>query len=121
MDRLRTFDEQHIREDLRDITGVHPNGLFYGCEFDKLNGLTLQDCDLNKSRFLTNHVRDALGFTLTLSCLSFRNVEYSELLFDLMLTLLTLSSGNDEKREQLKAVIGHEPYAALSRLLKETE
>src|ERR1039458_2846379 len=105
--RLRNFSEEHIREDCRDITGIHSNALFYGCQFEKLQGLTLKDCDLNKSEFMTESIRDALGFCLSLSCLSFRGVAYSELLFDLFLTLATLSRGNDEKREQLKDVVGH--------------
>jgi hypothetical protein len=119
--RLRNFSEEHIREDCRDITGIHSNALFYGCEFEKLNKLTLAGCDLNRSKFTTDHIRDALGFTMTLSCLSFNNVEYSELLFDMFLTLATLTSGNDEKREQLKDVVGRERYEALVRVLKATE
>lgn len=121
MDHLHTFTEEHIFEDCRDLTGVHENGLFFGCEFDKLNGLTLKDCDLNRSNFKTDSVRDALGFTLSLSCMSFRNVTFSPLLFDLMLSLLCMSAGNDEKREQLKTVIGPERAEALLRVLKATE
>lgn len=119
--QLHTFKEEHIREDCRELTGHHDNGLFFGCEFEKLTGLTLKDCDLNRSKFLTEKVRDALGFTLTLSCLSFRHVEYSDLLFDLFLTLLTLSKGNDAKREALLDVIGRDRAAAIQRVLGATE
>ncbi len=121
MERLRNFTEEHIREDCRDLTGTRDNGLFYDCKFEKLRGLTLRDCDLNHSSFSTEHIRDALGFTMTLSCLSFRNVEYSELLFDMFLTLATMTRGNDSKREALKDVVGRDRYDALMRILSRTE
>lgn len=121
MGALRNFSEMHIKEDCRQLTGKHSNGLFYGCEFEHLNGLTLEDCDLNASTFSTEKIKDALGFTLSLQCLSFRGVEFSPLLFDLFLTLATLSVGNDEKREKLKEVIGRERYEALYRILQGTE
>ncbi len=115
MDSLHSFKEEHIKEDCRDLTGVHDNGLFFRCEFEKLNGLTLQGCDLNGSKFKTESVMDALGFTLTLSCLSFKNVEFSPLLFDLFLSLATLSA------EKLLDVIGRDRVAAILRLLRATE
>jgi hypothetical protein len=115
---MRNFDEEHIHEDCSDFTGVHDNGLFYDCEFNSLTGLTLLNCDLNRSRFTTESVRSALGFAMTLSCLSFRGVEYSELLFDLFLSLATLTTGNDSKREALKDVIGRDRHAAIVRVLE---
>jgi hypothetical protein len=120
-ERLRNFTKESIRKDCRDLTGLQDNALFYECEFDKLKGLTLQNCDLNRSKFLTSSVRDALGFTLTLSCLSFRNVEYSPLLFDLLLALMTLTTGNDVKREKLLDVIGRERAAAIHKVLRALE
>lgn len=121
MNCLRHFDEQHIREDCSEMKGAHENALFYGCKFDKLNGLTLKNCDLNKSHFTTESIRDALGFTMTLECMSFRNVEYSPLLFDLFLCLAAMSSGNDEKREKLKDIVGRQRFEALTRILNCTE
>ena len=114
---LRVFDEQHIREDCSQLAGTYDNGLFYGCTFDNLNGLTLKDCDLNASTFITETIREALGFTLSLNCLSFKNVEYSPLLFDLFLCLVAMSRGNDEKRAKLAEVVGKERFEALSRIL----
>ncbi len=117
MDKLRRFSEEHIRVDCSSLSGQHTNGLFYGCTFDKLTGLTLQDCDLNASDFRTSRLRDAMGFTLSLSCLSFRGVKFSELLFDLFLCLAYLTRGNDEKREKLLDVVGRPRALALIRAL----
>ncbi len=119
--QLHNFSEEHIKEDCRELTGLHENGLFFGCSFEKLRGLSLKDCDLNRSKFLTESVRDALGFTLTLSCLSFRGVEYSPLLFDLMLSLMVMSKGNDEKRKKILEVIGADRAEAIQRVLGATE
>lgn len=121
-DKLREFADVHIGEDCRELQHTyHDNELFFECMFEKLNGLVLKDCDLNYSRFLTNRVCDALGFTLTLDCNSFKNVEYSELLFDLMLALLASTKGNDGKREKLVSVIGHSRYQALKKLIEVVE
>ena len=118
---MRQFSRTHISENCSENKGVHENELFFDCTFNKLNGLTLKDCDLNRSKFVTKSLRDALGLTLTLDCHSFSNVEYSEELFDMMLALLTMTKGNDEKRSQLIEVIGQKKYQALNRLLKATE
>src|SRR5512146_2016906 len=85
---LRNFAALHIDEDCTSIKGTHDNELFFNCIFEQLNGLTLRNCDLKQSKFITNSIRDALGFTLTLDCHSADNVEYSPLLFKLFLVLL---------------------------------
>ena len=121
LDRLHTFAEEHIDADCARLTGLHDNGLFFNCKFNKLNGLVLKDCDLNRSKFVTDSLQDALGFTLTLGCKSFRNVEYSEKLIDLMLCLLIMTKGNDAKREKLLDVIGRDKAALLLRTLKRFE
>lgn len=118
---LRQFSELHIDEDCRDLTGQHENGLFFNCKFEKLNGLTLKDCDLNRSQFVTETLRDALGLTLTLDCFSFKGVELSPLLFDLLLLMLHISAGNDEKRERLLDVIGQHRAAQLLRIIEGLE
>lgn len=118
---VRQFSERHIDEDCEGITGHHENGLFFNCTFRKLSGLTLKDCDLNGSAFLTDRLRDALGFTLTLNCHSFDNVEYSPLLFDLFLLMAYKSKGNDDKREKLLDVIGRERAEKLLEILKRLE
>lgn len=118
---LRQFSETHIEEDCRHLSGVHDNGLFFGCSFDKLNNLVLKNCDLNRSRFETSHIIDTLGFTMTLGCHSFKNVEFSELLFDLFLLLVSMTKGNDEKRAKLLDVVGRERAEALLRVLHRVE
>lgn len=118
---LRCFDEKHIDEDCSQLTGRHTNGLFFGCTFRNLVGLELIHCDLNSSRFTTSSVRDALGFSLTLDCHSFNNVEYSPLLMELLLYLLTTTKGNDEYRGKIADMLGPTKMEALRRVLRETE
>lgn len=118
---LHDFAASHIDQDCTKITGHHENELFFNCEFDDLRGLTLKDCDLNRSRFTTSDLRKALGFTLTLGCHSFDKVEYSELLFDLFLLMAYKSKGNDAKREKLLDVIGRERAEQLLRILSRLE
>jgi hypothetical protein len=119
--KLREFNAVHIEEDCSNLTGMHDNELFFGCTFKNLNGLTLKDCDLNSSTFSVESISGSLGFTMTLGCHSFSDVEYSPLLFDLFLVLATMTRGNDEKREKLKDVIGRDRYEKLTRILKATE
>jgi hypothetical protein len=121
METLKKWSEIHIDEDCRNMTGSRKDGLFFKCVFNKLNGLTLKNCDLNGSKFVTSSIRDALGFTVTLNCLSFRGVTLSELVFDLILSLLCMTTGNDDKRSKLIAVIGQTRYKTLSAVLKGTE
>jgi hypothetical protein len=118
---LHSFAALHMDKDYTNETGVHDNELFFNCKFKKLNGLTLKDCDLNRSEFITDDIRDALGFTLTLNCMSFNHVQYSELLFDLLLLLLSKTKGNDEKREKLLDVVGRERANKLLRILNTLE
>lgn len=118
---LRKFDEVHIEEDCSNITGHKENCLFFGCTFDKLAGLTLKGCDLNKSIFNTSRIRDAMGLTISLDCFSFKSVSYSPLLMDLMLFLLTTTSGNDDRREQIASILGEEKMKTLTRVLRSIE
>jgi hypothetical protein len=114
-------EKTHIEQDCRELTGHHKDALFFGCEFDKVAGLVLENCDLNKSRFLTTEIKDALKFTLTLNCHSFKGVEYSPLLFDLLVVLMLMSRGNDEKRQRLVQVIGRERIVEILRQIKYLE
>jgi hypothetical protein len=112
----------HIDQDLSGIgPGLHNKELFFNCTFNNLNGLSLIDCDLNRSAFTTDKVEDALGFTLTLGCRSFQDVTFSELLFDLMLCLLIKSKGNTEKRKQLINLMGRSKVATLLKTLERLE
>lgn len=113
---LRNFTASHIDEDCQRVSGMHENELFFNCKFKNVKNLTLKNCDLNKSKILTDDIRDALGFTVTLDCFSFRDVELSPLMFDLLLCLLLKTKGNTEKRNKLIDVIGKE---RLLQLLKE--
>jgi hypothetical protein len=115
--KVHEFSSITIDSDGQGVSGLHDNELFFNCVFKKLNGLTLKNCDLNGSKFITDDLRDALGFTLTLDCHSFSNVEYSELLFDLFLLMAYKSKGNDVKREKLLDVVGKERAEKLLNIL----
>jgi hypothetical protein len=118
---LVDFQLRHIDEDCESIEGFHEKELFFNCVFKNLNGLTLKDCDLNKSKFLTDRVEDALGFTLTLDCNSFQDVEYSELLFDLLLVLIAKTKGNTEKRRKIVDILGKNRVLELLQSLSSLE
>lgn len=117
----RDWNEVHIREDCTSIKGKHDNGLFFGCKFDDLRGVSLTNCDLSTSQFVTDDIRKAMNFTMTLNCHSFRDIELSEELFDLYLALLLTTKGNDEKRDKLADVIGRRKAERLLSLLKRLE
>lgn len=119
--KVHKFSSITMDRDCQGVSGFHDNELFFNCVFKKLNGLTLKNCDLNRSKFITDDLRDALGFTLTLDCNSFSDVEYSELLFDLLLLMLYKSKGNDTKREQLLGVVGRERADKLLNILARLE
>lgn len=118
---LRNFEHTHIDEDCQGISGHHENELFFNCKFNKVNGLTLKNCDLNNSTFNTESINDALGLTVTLDCHSFSNVTLSPLMFDLLLMLLTKTKGNDAKRRALIDVVGKEEFFKLLRQTKTLE
>lgn len=106
-----------INADCTELTGHHKGRTFFNCTFRKLNGLTLEECDLNRSQFLTDTIEDSLGFTATINCHTFGNVELSPFLFDLLLCLLLKTKGNTEKRRMLLEVIGKDrAYELLSKM-----
>jgi hypothetical protein len=119
---LREFSAIHIDENCENLTGFHENALFYNCTFRNLRGLTLKDCVLTKSKFLTDKVEDALGFTISIGdCLSFADVEYSPLLFDMNLLMLIKTAGNTEKREALIKLLGRDRVHELLTKFKSLE
>lgn len=118
---LRNFNTSHIDEDCSGVTGFHENELFFNCGFTNLRGLTLKDCDLNKSYFNPQKIQEALGFTVTLDCHSFADVELNPLAFDLIICLLLKTKGNTEKRKKLVDVIGKERLLQLLREMSTLE
>lgn len=120
-DGLSKFTETHIDEKMEGVAGREfDNALFFNCTFDSVRDLTLKNCDLNRSKLNVERIEDALGFCLSLDCNSFSSVEYSPLLFDLLIVLMLKSKGNTEKRRKLIDVIGEdrlrELLSAMSRL-----
>lgn len=94
----------------RDLTEIEDgteinDTILYRCVFDNLRNVTLKNCDLNGSKFVTTRASKALRFTLTLNCGSFDNVEYSETLLKLFLYLLTRTKSNDGLRAKIAAIL----------------
>jgi hypothetical protein len=116
-DSMRQYSAIHIDEDLSaGLHGMHENALFYNCTFKNIRDLTLKDCVLTKSRFLTDKLEDAIGFTITLGdCHSFSDVEYSDFLFDLFLVMAIKSNSNTGRRKKLLELVGHDTVRELLR------
>lgn len=89
--------------------------LLWNCRMERLRNTTLDHCCLAHSVVAPRRIEDILGFTLTLNCFSWKDVELNEVAFDLMLFLLTTTVGNDDKREVLKRLIGAERLIELER------
>lgn len=100
--------------------GNYENELFYNCEMDVVKGVTLKGCTLLRSRLKTKNIEDALGFTVTLDCKTFEELELSPLMFDLLCVLLIKTKGNTEKRKRLIDILGnqrlHELLSAMGKL-----
>jgi hypothetical protein len=97
--------EEHIYEAL-DLGGRRlARSLLYGCKLENLRGTLLAHCCLAESQIAPRTIEDMVGFTVTLDCFSWKDVQLNELALDLMLYLLTLGKGNDEKRAMLKRMI----------------
>jgi hypothetical protein len=114
---LRQYSETHIDENVEGLTGFHENALFWNCKFRNLRGVTLKDCVLKNSEFTTDKLEECLGYTFTVGdCNSFKNVKYSEFLFDLLLVMMIQTAGNTEKRKKLIEVVGEDRvYELLSQ------
>lgn len=99
------WTEQHVGEDLR-MQGRHfKNALLQRCRFERMRSAVLDHCCLSESKIEPRRVVDLLGLTVTLDCLSWRDVELNPLAFDMMMYLLAIGRGNDEKRHKLISMI----------------
>lgn len=122
LNSLRDFNRTTLDADLSNgPVGFRENELFFNCTFKNVRGATFKNCDLNGSKFLTDKLEDALGLTMTFDCHSVDNVEFSPLMFDLLLVLLLKSKGNNEKRKQLIDIIGKERLYELLTAMKTLE
>lgn len=94
--------------------------LFFGCKLDNLRGATLESCCLTNSEIAPKKMDDVAGITVTLNCFSWKDVTLNELAFDLMIWLLSLTKGNDEKRAVLKRIIRSDHMVEFQRELDES-
>lgn len=56
-----------------------------------------------------------------MNCHSVRNVEFSELLFDMFCVIVAKSKGNDAKREKLLDIVGKEKADHIYKLISRME
>lgn len=121
---LRDFADYHIDKDYsaQHFAGFHENELFFNCTFKDIHGVTLKDCDLNRSHLMAERPEEVLGVTITLGdCNTFDNVEFSPFLFDVYLIMLLKTKGNDAKRKALIDLIGRDRVVEILRKFKELE
>lgn len=81
----------------------------------------MSNCDLSESKFTTDDIRDMMNFTVTINCHSARNVEYSDLMFDMFLIMMAKTKGNDEKRDKLLDIVGREKAEKIFKLISRLE
>ena len=122
MEVLRKFNEIYIDKDLTKIVKKHyKNCLFFSCTFDDISNIIFEDCVLTRSKFISNDVKKCLNFAVTLKCSSFKDVEISETIMNLILFLLASTKGNDSKRRKIIGIIGKEKVREMSNKLEGIE
>lgn len=118
----RNYSEEFYNKDCRLLKGRYVNTLFYNCLFDDLRGLELIDCVLDGSRFITDTPQKMLGFSVTLNCHSFQNVELSPQVMNTLLLVLCKSKGNENARRTIiNDVVGKATSAQILRKLSTLE
>lgn len=118
----RQYTESHINENLGDVTRRRfYNALLYECKIKKFAAAEFVHCVLSGTRLEPESLRDILGATFTLDCFSYGGVFLNELAFDAHLYLLSLTAGNDAKREKLREMIAPERMRFFERAFPATE
>lgn len=112
---LRQFVNTFVDRENLSLLGKYENCLFYNCSVKDLSNVSLINCVLNKSRLLIQDINKLRNFNVTMNCGSFKGVQLSELIFDLILMLLISSAGNDTKRRKLVALLGKDRVKQLSK------
>lgn len=109
------WTERHVYE--RPLTQGKRflRALFFGCVLKRLRGTTFEHCSLQGSSMEPDRLEDILGVTMTLDCFSWQYVSLNSLAFDAMLFLLSITKGNDSKREVLKRLISEENRPQLQK------
>ena len=99
------YSETHFRETL-DLTGQRiQNALFRDCTITGLRKALLLDCEFPGCKVAIDNPLDFLDLTLTLNCWAFDDVALSETVFDALVYLISLGSGNDRKRQALRDLV----------------
>jgi hypothetical protein len=109
----------YSHETFEELPPDTDGAIFYDCTFKKLNGATLKNCTLHSSKFAMTKPEDIIGLTVTMDCNTFKELEFSPEVFDLLLLLICRSKGNNAKRLAIiEHVVGHDRAI---QLLKYTE
>jgi hypothetical protein len=113
-----TYSHQTFTEVPPDAEGA----IFYDCTFLKLNGGSLKNCVLHSSTFAMTKPEDIIGLTVTMDCNSFKELELSPEVFDLLLLLMCRTKGNNAKRMAIiENVVGHDRAVKLLRNTEDLE
>jgi hypothetical protein len=114
--------ESHHDEDLSEIRGRRfSRTLFATCRFEDMRGAHFEHCCFIYSKIQPRSLSDILGVTLTLDCFTFDTLEFNELGLDAILYLLTMTKGNDEKREIIKRLISPDNATDFAKLFAKLE
>ena len=95
--------------------------LFVNCTIQEVRGAVFEHCAMVGSKLDPQSLTDILGFTATLDCLMFEGWEWNELAMDAMLYLLSLTKGNDERRDVLRRMVRPESMGDFDKLFSKLE
>lgn len=90
-------------KNLPDVSGqVFFRELFYNCRFENIRNATFNQCCLLNSKFDARTLADVLGVTMSLDCFTFSGLEFNDVALSSVVQLLSMTKGNDDKREVLR-------------------
>ena len=101
----RKWTAQHEHEIISQPGRRFNREFFYACEFRNLRGSMLHQCSGVNCKLDPASPEDLFGATVTLDCYTFEGLELNELAFDSLLYLLSITTGNDRKRQQVLSLI----------------
>lgn len=110
---LRNFNAVHIDQTFTTLTGTFENELFFNCTFHDVRNARFINCDLNKSRFVSDKPEDFMGLVASLDCFTFGNIELSETAIMCLLAMILKTSGNTSLRKKILESTDHQKMFSL--------
>jgi hypothetical protein len=110
---LREFAAVHIDQTFKTLAGTFENELFYNCTFHDVRNARFINCDLNKSRFVSDNPEDFMGLVVSLDCFTFSDIELSETAIMCLLAMILKTNGNTALRKKILTNTDHEKMFAL--------